>query len=111
MKELYTLKLNSDFRRLYSKGKSAVTPYVAVYCMKNRLGRNRTGFTVSAKLGHAVTRNRIRRQLREAYRLNADSICNGLDIVIVARRKCIGAEFAKIECALLSACSELGILQ
>ena len=63
-----TLKKNSDFRRLYSKGQSAVNPYVVVYCRRNREKVNRLGYTVSTKLGHAVVRNRVRRRLREIYR-------------------------------------------
>ena len=81
MKVRGTLKKNSDFRRLYAKGKSAVTPYLVLYTRPNRLGENRVGYTVSAKLGHAVVRNRVRRRLREIYRLNAPSRpCGGLSL-------------------------------
>ena len=66
MKQAVTLKQNRDFRRLYSRGKSAVTPSMVVYCRKNGLDHNRLGFTVSTKLGGAVVRNRARRRLREA---------------------------------------------
>ena len=61
MKVRNTLKKNSDFRRLYAKGKSAVNPWLVVYCRRNRGGVNRLGYTVSVKLGHAVVRNRVRR--------------------------------------------------
>ena len=50
VKVRYTLKKNSDFRRLYAKGKSAASPYLVVYCRKNRLDRSRAGYTVSTKL-------------------------------------------------------------
>lgn len=109
MKTRYTLKKNSDFRRLYSKGKSAVNPYLAVYCRKNRSDTNRLGYTVSTKLGHAVVRNRVRRRLREIYRLNAASLSSGWDIVVVARVRCVGAEYASIEAAFLDACRRLGL--
>ena len=45
MKHTVALKQNHEFRRLYSKGKSAVTPYLALYYRKNRLGYNRLGIT------------------------------------------------------------------
>ena len=64
MNPICTLKKNSEFRRLYSKGKSAVNPYMVVYCRKNGRDVNRVGYTVSVKLGHAVVRNRVRRRLR-----------------------------------------------
>ena len=85
MKVRGTLKKNSDFRRLYAKGKSAVTPYLVVYTRPNRLGENRLGYTVSVKLGHAVVRNRVRRRLREIYRLNLNGMEPGYDVILVAR--------------------------
>ena len=75
-----TLKKNSDFRRLYSKGQSAVNPYVVVYCRRNREKVNRLGYTVSTKLGHAVVRNRVRRRLREICRLNSPAMKKGFDV-------------------------------
>ena len=106
-----TLKKNSDFRRLYTKGKSAVTPYLVVYCRRNRENENRLGYTVSVKLGHAVVRNRVRRRLREIYRLNAPRLRSGYDIVVVARSRCVGAEYARMDAAFLSACEKLGLLR
>ena len=104
-----TLKKNSDFRRLYSKGKSAVDPYLVIYCRRNKGGVNRVGYTVSTKLGHAVTRNRVRRRLREIYRLNSHRLRSGYDIVIVARGRCVGAEYSAMEAAFLSVCDKLGL--
>lgn len=104
-----TLKKNSDFRRLYNKGKSAVTPYMVVYCRRNREEHNRLGYTVSTKLGHAVVRNRVRRRLREIYRLNAPGLRQGYDIVIVARTRCVGGDYHKMERAFISACEKLGL--
>ena len=106
-----TLKKNSDFRRLYSKGKSAVNPYVVVYCRRNREKHNRLGYTVSTKLGHAVVRNRVRRRLREIYRLNAPQLKSGYDIVIVARMRCVGAEYKKMEAAVLETFKKLELLE
>ena len=102
-----TLKKNSDFRRLYSKGKSAVTPYLVVYCRRNRSDVNRLGYTVSTKLGHAVVRNRVRRRLREIYRLNAPKLKTGYDIVIVARGKCVDAKYSAMDAAFMKACRSL----
>ena len=106
-----TLKKNSDFRRLYSRGKNAVTPYLVVYCRPNKCGRNRLGYTVSTKLGHAVVRNRVRRRLREIYRLNAASLRQGWDIVVVARSRAVGADYRKLEAAFLAACRRLDLLK
>ena len=111
MDSRYTLKKNSDFHRLYTRGKSAVNPYLVVYCRKNREGRSRFGYTVSSKLGHAVVRNRVRRRLREIVRLNGARLVPGYDVVIVARSRCVDAKYRKMEEAYLKAVKKLGLLR
>ena len=106
-----TLKKNSDFHRLYARGKSAVGPFLVVYCRKNREGRSRFGYTVSAKLGHAVVRNRVRRRLREIVRLNRDRLVPGYDVVVVARSRAVDGEYRRLEEAFLKACQKLGMLR
>ena len=111
MNERYTLKKNSDFRRLYTRGKSAVSSSLVVYCRRNRLDRNRFGFTVSKKLGKAVVRNRVRRRLREIARLNMPALKTGWDIVVVARTRAVDASYAELERAYREACAKLELLR
>ena len=106
-----SLKNNHAFRRLYSKGKSAATPLVVVYCRKNGKGRNQLGITVTKKLGSAVHRNRVRRRLREIYRLKEARFVSGVDLVIVARTRSRYAGYRELQNAVLHACGKLGLLQ
>ncbi len=106
-----TLKKNSEFRRLYTRGKSAGNSYMAVYCRRSGRPLNRFGFTVSTKLGNAVVRNRIRRRLREIVRLNGPRLRTGWDVVIVARRRCADGDYHRMDAAFLRACGELGLLK
>ena len=104
------LKKDYEFRRLYSRGKSAVTPLLVVYCRKNGRGYNQIGITVSNKIGKAVCRNKIRRRLREIYRLNEDKLRKGMNIVVVARVRSRYAGYWDMNKAFLQACSRLEIL-
>ena len=79
MKSTTTVKENYEFRRMYAKGKSGVSSCLVVYYRKNRLGHNRLGVTVSTKLGHAVVRNRVRRRIREIFRLSQGKMKQGYD--------------------------------
>lgn len=84
---LHTIMLNqnSDFRRLYYKGKSRHHSYLITYSKKNNLGINRIGITTSKKIGKAHFRNRAKRIMREAYRQNEIMVPLGWDFVFVAR--------------------------
>ena len=84
---------------------------MVVYALKTNRKSRRVGYTVSTKLGKAVVRNRARRRLREVYRLNSDKLIDSADIVIVARSRCVDAQFAKLERAFLGACRELDIMK
>ena len=105
-----SLKLNHIFRRLYSTSGQA-NSIMVLYARKNRTGTNRVGITVSKKLGHAVVRNRVRRRLREVYRLNEAKFQPGWDIVVVARSRCISASFQDIVSAYLALAAKAGILR
>ena len=110
MKFSSALKLNHIFRRLYATSGHA-NGYLVLYARKNRMNTNRVGVTVGKKLGHAVVRNRVRRRLREVYRLNEEQFTPGWDIVVVARSRAIGADFGKLIHAYLSLAEKAGILE
>ena len=110
MKFSTSLKLNHVFRRLYHSTGFA-DPHLVLYARRNRLGQNRVGITVSKKLGHAVVRNRVRRRLREIYRLNEQLFQPGWDIVVVARSKAVDAEFSQLTKSYLTLAKKAGILR
>ena len=96
MKNTQSIKLNRDFRRLYSKGKSAAGGFVVVYYRPNKRGINRFGFTVSKSVGKAVVRNRVKRLMRESCRAMSDRLKIGYDMIIVARNRAAGKTYAQI---------------
>ncbi len=97
MKFTVSMKENHLFRRLYAKGKTAATSTVAVYARPNHMGKNRLGLTVGTKVGKAVVRNRVRRRLREIYRLHEHQLHPGWDLVVVARTRAAFAPYRELE--------------
>ena len=109
MKHTVPLKQNYEFRRLYSKGKSAVCPYFVVYCRKTGRPVSRLGITTGVKLGNAVKRNRARRRIRELYRTHEEQILPGFDVVIVARTRVIYGRHSELERSFRQLVKKLGL--
>lgn len=111
MRHTVSLKENHLFRRLYAKGKSAASPALAVYVRPNHHRQNRLGITVGTKVGKAVRRNKVRRRIREAYRIHEDRISPGWDVVVVARIRSAYASYNELERELLRLLDKLGVYQ
>lgn len=111
MDSAVTVKENYEFRRIYRKGKSAVSPQLVIYCQRNRRGHSRLGVSVSTKLGCAVVRNRVRRRIREIYRLNKAKMLPGYDLIVVARVRAVDMPYAKLEKQYLHCLSQLELLR
>ena len=109
MRNTHALNKNYEFKRLYNKGKSAASGCVVVYCMKNNKAENRLGITVSTKLGGAVQRNRIRRRLKEIYRIHEHTVHLGYNIVLVARQRSRVAGWNELESSVLHLFGKLGL--
>ena len=85
MKHTQSMTRNSDFHRIYTRGKSLVDRNFVIYYRKSRRDLNLLGITVGKKIGCAVMRNRAKRLIRESYRLLEPRIMEGYDFVVVAR--------------------------
>jgi len=80
------LKKDSDFRKVYKHGKSFANKYLVIYILKNKSDYSRVGISVSKKVGKAIVRNKVKRRIRESFRLDVDKkIKSGYDIVFIAR--------------------------
>jgi len=104
-----SIKNNHAFRRLYNTGKSAATGNIVLYCRRNRRGANQLGLTVGTKVGNAVVRNRVRRRLKEIYRLHESTLRRGFDIVVVARTKSRCATYWQLEADFLRLADKLSL--
>ena len=101
MKFSDSLKKNRDFQNVYQNGRSYANKYLVMYVLKNDLGMNRIGISVSKKVGNSVVRHRLTRLIREAYRLHEEMFNSGLDIVVLARVNAKSILYTDMESALL----------
>lgn len=79
------IRTSSEYRALSKKGKRQYSDCFIIISQKNQSSRSRLGITVSKKVGKAVTRNRIKRIIREFFRLNRSLLPGRLDINIIVR--------------------------
>ncbi len=110
MKFTVALKQNHEFRRLYNKGKRAVSPCLAVYCRKTGRPQSRLGITTGVKLGNAVKRNFARRRIRELYRIHEGELIPGCDLVVVARTRLLFVRWRELERDFLRLMKKLELL-
>ena len=96
-----SLKKNSDFENVYKSGKSYANKYLVIYTLKNGTDENRLVISVSKKVGNSVVRHRLKRLIKESYRLHEKMFNSGLDIAVIARKGSDACDFASIESALL----------
>lgn len=94
----HRLRENREFRRVFQRGRSVATGRLVLYWCDNRIGTFRVGFSVSRKVGNAVTRNRLKRLLRECFRKREDELRNvSTDFVVIARPSAAGMTYGEVE--------------
>lgn len=97
MDKKHRIRKNMEFQKVYKSGKSYGNRNLVLYVYKNELNYTRIGFTVTKKIGNAVTRNRVKRRMREVSRLNFDKIKPGYDLIFIAKKSLVGLEYDELE--------------
>jgi ribonuclease P protein component len=85
-----------EFVNLNRSGRRHHTRHFVLIFKKNGLSFARLGITVSKKIGNAVQRNRVKRLIREFFRLHRDQFPKGFDIVIAAKRNAISINYSDL---------------
>jgi ribonuclease P protein component len=117
-KPLASLRKQGDFKRVYSRGKSAAGALLVVYAAANDLGINRLGLSVSKNVGNAEVHNRVRRLIKESCRIlfseKSGQAEAGLDLIVIARVSAgqlpHEGSFAKVNGSLVQLFGRLGVL-
>ena len=90
LKKAYRVKRNSEFQDILRTGKSFANRELVIYYKKKQNQDHfRIGISVGKKIGNAVTRNRIKRLIREAFTQLNEKIIPGVDIIVIARKPTI----------------------
>lgn len=85
MSKLHTIRFNYEFSRIYRKGSYLPGKYVVLHFIPAKRPYNRIGITTGKKVKGSISRNRMRRLLRETYRLREPSLKKGYDIILLGR--------------------------
>lgn len=99
------LRKKDDFNAIYKAGKSIPDRYIVLFYRKNDLPYSRTAFLASKKVGNSVQRNRAKRLMKECYRLNAERIRPGFDLIFIARKTINGRKLQDVNKSMLNAAS------
>jgi ribonuclease P protein component len=87
----------SDFVNLNRSGKRVYTRHFIIIRKRNELGITRLGVTAGKKVGNAVRRNRIKRLIREFFRLHKALFPQGYDIAIIAKKDASNLDLGRVE--------------
>lgn len=101
------LRKSSEYKILFDKGVKQHSKHLIVFTMKKNDGPTRLGLTVSRKVGGAVVRNRIKRQLRELFRLSISSSLINTDIMIVVKKNASFLDYQQLNQELFAICSRV----
>ncbi|WMJ77989.1 MULTISPECIES: ribonuclease P protein component [unclassified Sedimentibacter] len=91
------IKKNTEYKTVYNCNNSISDYNLVLFVKKNSFGISRFGFTAAKKIKKAVSRNFIRRRLKEIVRLNEQTIKQGYDIVIMARVNAVESDYRSLE--------------
>ncbi|MFF2796658.1 ribonuclease P protein component [Lysinibacillus xylanilyticus] len=101
MKKRQRVKKNDDFQKVFKKGKSFANRQFVVYFLeKEGQTEFRVGLSVSKKLGNAVTRNQIKRYIRQSIHEIKDELKSNMDYVIIARQPAATMDFHEVKQSL-----------
>ena len=103
MNRRYRLRSNRQFQEVRRKGEATSNRLLVLCYLPNNLSHSRFGFSVSKRVGNAVTRNLIKRRLREAVRIKIDVIRPGWDLVFIAKNPIRHADYHQMD----DACARL----
>ena len=102
MNKKQRIKKNEEFSQVFKHGRSVANRQFVLYVLKKE-GQPyfRLGLSINKRVGHAVTRNRIKRYIREVFRTKSDEIVANVDYVVIARKPTATMTYHEVEKSLI----------
>lgn len=100
MNRKYIIKDNILFNKIIKEGKFYKNKYFVIYLKENTLSFPRFGFAVGKKIGNAVARNKLKRQLRDIVRNNMN-VFSDKDFIILPKSCCKDVNYDKLKMELI----------
>lgn len=104
------LHKNKNFQAVYKAGKSYANKMIVLYVLPTNSTVRRVGFAAGKKLGGAVVRNRVKRLLRNSYRLHQHKLVQGIDLLVVGRQAAVESNSTAVGKAFVHLCEKAKIL-
>jgi ribonuclease P protein component len=105
------IRRRKDFLAVYTKGKKGAHGGLTLHARPTGRTRTRLGLSVGRKVGRAVERNRLKRRLREIFRLCKHLLEPGYDVVITARREAVGCPYSALEASVTTLLRQLDLFR
>ncbi|GAE34410.1 ribonuclease P protein component [Halalkalibacter akibai] len=112
MKKEQRIKTNKEFSQVFNNGNSVANRQFVLYTLPKQ-GQDyfRLGLSVSKKVGNAVTRNQVKRYIREVFRLKEEVVLAGNDYIVIARKPAATMDFFEVEKSLLHVLKKARVLK
>ncbi len=102
MKKAFRIKKNSEFQAVFRRGRSVANRQFVIYSLEKKEQTHfRIGLSVSKKIGHAVTRNQIKRYIRQVFHELQEQIDPSKDYVIIARNPVAQMDYHSVKKSLV----------
>lgn len=109
MKKINIIKKSEDFEKIIKNNKSIKSKYFYLYINKRENSVYRFGLSVGKKIGNAVRRNKVKRQIKEI--IHENDYQNNFDCIIIVRREINEIEFSKMKEELDNVFKNINILK
>lgn len=112
LKKAYRVKNSKEFQNLLNTGKSFANRELVIYYKEKPSQEHfRIGISVGKRLGNAVTRNQIKRYIREVFLQLEDEVIAEVDIIVIARKPTVHYSVSQIKKSLIHLLSRKNLLK